>query len=149
MADAFNHLIRKITLSTKAVSTLAGSAGNSGSQDGAGAGARFYRPYGVSASQDGTIVFVDDRYNHIIREIVVSSGVVTTLAGSANNGGSSDGTGSNARFFDPTDVVAGPDGATLFVADHANHIIRMIAVSTGAVSTLAGSAPGRAAGRAC
>src|SRR5262252_4794772 len=62
---------------------------------------------------------------------------VSTLAGNAGQG-SADGTGTAARFNAPSGVAV--DGAgNVYVADTANHTIRMV-TSGGAVSTRAGLA---------
>jgi len=91
VADWNNHTIRKVT-AAGVVSTLAGSAGQSGSADGIGAAARFDVPRGVAV--DGVSnVYVADWGNSTIRK-VTPAGVVTTLAGSAGQPGSADGTGS-------------------------------------------------------
>jgi hypothetical protein len=79
------------------VTTLAGSAGSSGSADGAGATARFHRPFSVTAHPDGALLFVADDQNHLIRQIVIATGVVTKLAGSAGSAGSTDGTGPHSE----------------------------------------------------
>ncbi|MBI5206224.1 MAG: Ig-like domain-containing protein, partial [Candidatus Firestonebacteria bacterium] len=122
--------------STCNVTTLAGSAGNSGSTDGTGTGAKFYYPFEITT--DGTNLFVSDYYNHTIRKIVISTGVVTTIAGSAGNSGSTDATGTAARFYNPSGITT--DGTNLFVSDNTgNHTIRKIVISTGVVTTLAGS----------
>jgi hypothetical protein len=136
VADNNNHTIRKIVISTAVVTTLAGTAGVSGSTDGTGSAARFNLPNGITT--DGTNLYVADYMNHTIRKIVISSGAVTTLAGSAGSYGSDDGTGSAARFKYPSDITA--DGANLYVADTSNQTIRKIVISSGAVTTLAGSA---------
>jgi hypothetical protein len=136
IADEGNHTIRKIT-SGGVVTTLAGTAGSSGSTDGTGSAARFASPAGVAADVEGN-VYVADRANHAIRKIT-SGGVVTTLAGStAGSTGSSDGAGTSAQFWSPRSVAV-DDRGTLYVADTANHTIRMI-TSGGEVSTLAGTA---------
>jgi hypothetical protein len=62
---------------------------------------------------------------------------VTTLAGTAGAKGSTDGTGTAARFKTPFGVTVAADG-TVYVADTYNHTIRKI-TSAGVVSTLAGS----------
>jgi len=66
VADYGNHLIRKIVISTGAVTTLAGT-GSSGSANGTGTSASFYQPYGVTT--DGTNLYVTDTWNHLVRKI--------------------------------------------------------------------------------
>ena len=116
--------------------TLAGRAGSTGSTDATGADARFYYPYGVSVDTAGNI-FVADAINNTIRK-VTSSGVVTTLAGTARSFGSTDATGSAARFYQPFGVSVDTAG-NVFVADYYNHTIRKV-TSAGVVTTLAGTA---------
>jgi len=134
VADSGNHTIRKIT-PLGSVSTLAGTAGTWGSSDGAGRAARFLNPSSVAVDKEGFVYVADD--NHTVRKIT-PSGIVSTLAGSAGVKGSSDGTGSAARFTNPTGLTVDSHG-NLFVADWDNHTIRAITRS-GVVTTLAGSA---------
>ena len=136
VADANNNTIRKITVSTGAVTTFAGVAGASGSTNGTGTAARFNHPDGITS--DGTCLYVADTGNNTIRQIVISTQVVTTLAGVAGAVGSADGTGTTARFNYPTGIAT--DGAYLYVADTDNHTIRKVVISSGVVSTLAGTA---------
>ncbi|MCH1463187.1 MAG: hypothetical protein L7U46_04820, partial [Candidatus Nanopelagicales bacterium] len=135
VADYNNHTIRKIT-PAGVVTTLAGTAGSSGSADGTGADARFYYPWGVAVDGDGN-VYVADENNHAIRKIT-PAGVVTTLAGTAESSGSTDGTGADARFNRPHGVAVDGDG-NVYVADGVNHTIRKI-TPAGVVTTLAGAA---------
>ena len=134
VADRDNHTIRKVTLGG-VVTTLAGAAGTSGTADGTGSDARFSYPAGVAVDGSG-IVYVADSVNHTIRK-VTPAGVVTTLAGTAGSSGSTNGTGSAARFSFPTGVAVDGSG-NVYVAD-SNHTIRKV-TSAGVVSTLAGSA---------
>lgn len=135
VTDLGNNTIRKIDISTGAVTTLAGTAGATGATDGIGAAARFYDPIGITT--DGTNLYVTELGN-TIRKIAISTGAVTTLAGTAGVSGSADGTGAAATFFGPAGIAT--DGTNLYVTDGWNRTIRKIVISSGAVTTLAGTA---------
>lgn len=135
VADTNNHTIRKIT-AAGVVTTMAGSAGSAGSLDATGTSATFKSPYGLALDAAGNI-YVADTGNHVIRKIT-PAGVVTTVAGTAGSSGSTDATGSSARFKSPLGVASDAAG-TLYVADTGNHVIRKIS-SGGVVETLAGTA---------
>ena len=142
VVDTQNSTILKITPGG-VVTTLAGTAGVSGSADGTGGAGRFNEPTGVAVDGAGN-VYVADTGNFTIRKIT-SGGVVTTLAGTAGASGSADGTGSVARFYNPLGVAV--DGAgTVYVADTYNDTIRKITPG-GVVTTLAGTAEGWEHGR--
>ena len=122
---------------------LAGSSGSTGSADGTGASAQFYFPSRLVLDGSGN-AYVADTYNDTIREIT-PAGVVTTLAGSPGVQGSSDGTGSAARFYQPLGIAI-DDLGDLFVADTYNNTIRKMTPTTAngvtswAVTTVAGAA---------
>jgi sugar lactone lactonase YvrE len=78
VSDNMNNSIRKITPAGD-VSTLAGTAGISGSKDATGAAASFYRPDGVATDYAGN-VYVADTNNNTIRKIT-AAGMVTTVVG--------------------------------------------------------------------
>ena len=113
VADTNNQLIRKIS-PAGVVTTLAGSPGQNGTADGTGSAARFYLPYAVAVDGGGNI-YVADYGNNTIRKIS-PAGVVTTLAGSAGQSGSVDGTGSSALFNGPNGVAV-DSGGNVYVAD--------------------------------
>ena len=109
-----NAEIRKITPSG-VVTTLAGSAGQTGSSDGTGSAASFSHPMGVAVDSTGTSTSpISD--NDEIRKIT-PSGVVTTLAGSAGQMGSQRWHRQRAaRFYYPEGVAVGHAG-NVYVAD--------------------------------
>ena len=121
------------TTTSGAVTTLAGT-GSSGSANGTGTSASFNSPTGITT--DGTNLYVAEYGNHLIRKIVISTGVVTTVAGTGSTG-SANGTGTSASFNYPVGITT--VGTNLYVADQNNHLIRKIVISTGAVTTLAGT----------
>jgi serine/threonine protein kinase, bacterial len=120
VADYNNHKIRKIS-PAGVVTTLVTSPA-------------IYNPIGIAVDGTGNI-FVTTEYGQVVYKIT-STGTVTTLAGTGY-AGSTDGTGTVARFTNPRGIAIDGSG-NLYVADYSNHKIRMIS-SVGVVTTLAGS----------
>ena len=81
IADQVNHRIRKVTVSTGIISTIAGTGTSSYSGDGGAAtSATLYYPHGV-ALDTASNVYIADTYNHRIRKVTISTGIITTFAG--------------------------------------------------------------------
>ncbi|MFL5408034.1 MAG: hypothetical protein ACJ79O_19555, partial [Myxococcales bacterium] len=135
VADTFNNSIRKVAISSGAVTTVAGSRSR-GFADGPGTAAEFDAPFAIAL--DGDALYVADTFNHLIRRIDLPTGSVTTIAGVAGEEGASDGPTATAHFNTPSGIAA--VGGHLFVADSGNDTIRRIDLATAMVSTLAGSA---------
>ena len=140
--SSFLNQYPSIQPSAGVVTTLAGTAGSNGSTDATGSAARFNSAYGIAVDSSGN-VYVADFYSSTIRKIT-AAGVVTTLAGTAGSNGSTDATGSAARFYSPRGVAVDSSG-NVYVADNGNNTIRKI-TAAGVVTTLAGSPPPTAAG---
>ena len=84
VTDTFNFTIRKIS-SGGVVTTLAGTAGSSGSTDGAGAAARFFYSQGVAVDSSGNFYFTEQG-NYCLRRVTASTGIITTAAGGGPGG---------------------------------------------------------------
>lgn len=126
--------IRKVTAAGVAT-TLAGS-GPYGLVNGPGTSAQFYNPSGVAVDSSGN-VYVADNSNNCIRKIT-PAGIVSTLAGAGPYlSGSTNGTGTAAKFNGPAAVAVDAAG-NVYVADAYNNLIRKI-TSAGVVTTFAGS----------
>lgn len=134
VTDALNRTIRRIEITTGTVATIAGvsgpidAAGNIADGATSGNQARFYQPNGITS--DGSTLYVTDSYNNTVRMIKspaagATSGPVTTLIpGTVATPGSSNGSGSAAKFDTPIGITT--DGNALFVTDSHNHTIRKI-----------------------
>src|SRR5436305_1977758 len=135
-ADALNNRVRKIT-PAGVVTTIAGTgvAGYSG-DGGPALKAQLNGPMGVAADQFGD-VFVADTRNNRVRKIT-ADGTIFTIMGNGNAGFLGDGgVGTKAAVHAPQGVAVDGFG-NVYVADTANHRIRM-ATLTRAVSTIAGT----------
>jgi sugar lactone lactonase YvrE len=120
--------------------TFAGS-GNPGSVDNSDKmQAQFDKLFGIAIDPAGN-VYVTQQDGHNIRKIS-SAGRVTTLAGTYNSNGSTNGTQSASRFFNPQGIIVKSDG-DVYVADKDNHLIRRIqqpaATTPPVVSTIGSS----------
>src|ERR1035437_9029748 len=122
--------------------TIAGTAGNSGGNNGTNSIAQFHWPEGITVDTNGNL-YVVDNYENTIRKVapVGTNWVVTTIAGTAGNNGSADGTNSAAQFYEPASIAMDSLGQ-LYVADGGNNTIRKVTpVGTNwVVSTIAGTA---------
>ena len=130
-ADTGNDTIR--VYSGGNVTTLAGSPQMAGSLDATGSAARFNGPTALTVGSDGTI-YVADTGNNTIRKIT-TGGVVTTLAGTAGQTGSANGTGSAAQFNSPAGIAVDNNG-NVYVGDSGNNAIRKV-TPAGVVTTFA------------
>jgi sugar lactone lactonase YvrE len=134
VADEQNNVIRKIS-NTGSVTTVAG-AGVSGYLDGPAVTAEFNHPEGMVVDANGDIYVVESA-NNDIRKITMSTGMVSTYAGTGASA-FNDGPVSSAAFHSPYGITM--DGAgNMYVADIVNNRIRKITISTNTVSTFAGS----------
>lgn len=130
-----NATVRGYDLATGQVSTIAGSAGLLGGDDGVGANARFSRPEGLFL--DGGYLYVGDGNGHTIRRIELATNTVTTIVGQYSTSGTLDGVGVNARLNYPAYLV-GDHQDHLYIEDYVVPIIRRLTISTGVVETIAG-----------
>jgi cysteine-rich repeat protein len=124
--DSSAHVIRGFDFSVApvAVRTIAGAAEVPGHRDGPGRTSFLDSPEGLAC--DGQSLYVGERGSHVVRQIRLDTGEVSTLAGSPYQVGSLDGTGANARFNGPGGLVYDPASGDLFVTDRTENVVRRI-----------------------
>jgi len=135
VADARNHRIRAVNITTSKVSTYAGSGSltSGGFKDSTLLNSRFNRPY--SLEWIGNKLFIGEESGLRIRVLYPDSGTVKVWAGSGNIG-TQDGFGIASRFFSIQKLSYDPLQNTIFVAGALNvGQLRTVGVNSPVVKT--------------
>ena len=139
LSDTGNNALRLIEMRSGAVSTLVGPT--AGFADGPATAARLHSPRGVAVVINAfcsSCVIVADAANHRLRTLFLNFMNVSTLAGSGAAGSANSATALSATFDEPDALVV--SGSDVYVADRSQHVVRRVALTTGDVSTLCGTA---------
>ncbi len=138
ISEGRGHRVRQV-LPDGTLATVAGTGDPTfGGDGGPATAAALDFPGGIDVVAD--ILYIADAGNDRIRAVDLTTGIITTVAGSGVRGFAGDGGEALAAALDlPRDVAASPDGRFLYVADQGNHRIRVVTPSSGLISTFAGT----------
>jgi sugar lactone lactonase YvrE len=137
IADTDNQRIRKINTSG-IISTIAGTGAAGYNGDGiAATSAHLNTPFGVAVDSTGNIL-IAEWYGHRIRK-VNNSGIISTIAGTGTAGFSGDGELATAAQLNRPSNIAIDSSGNIYIADSYNHSVRKISITTGIISTVAGT----------
>jgi hypothetical protein len=137
IADYNNNRVRKVTVSTGKISTVAGNGTQGFSGDGGAAtSAEMYAPGSVALDSSGNI-YIGDRGNNRIRKVTVATGVISTVAGNGTAGSSGDGGPATSAELDDSDAAVDTDG-NIYTADILTNRVREVTAATGIITTVAG-----------
>jgi sugar lactone lactonase YvrE len=139
-SDTFNHRIRRIDAASGRISTIAGNGEAGCSGDGGPAvRAALNEPYGILVDRAGN-VYTADRLNRRVRRVEARTGVISTLAGSGEAAYSGDGgPAAAAGLAEPNGLALDPAEHYLYIADVADHRVRVVDLATGLIATFAGT----------
>ena len=133
VADRGNQAIRMIA-PDGTVSTVAGNPAAVGADDGGAGLASFNGPSAVAVTVDGSTLYVADTGNHLVRRI--QDGSVSTLAGTAGEPGSAD--GSKDTLLNAPVAIALDNAGNLYVTNNGSSTVCQITPG-GTVSTIIGN----------
>jgi sugar lactone lactonase YvrE len=125
-ADTDNNRIRKVAAGTGIITTVVGTGEEAfGGDGGPATAATMDLPTGVALDSAGNI-FIADEYNQRVRKVAAATGIITTVAGTGEEGAPIDGSLATAtRLYKPHGLAMDRRGY-LFLADFRHHRIRVI-----------------------
>lgn len=189
IADAENHVVRKVDLATGLIVTVAGrweagpetvgpTAGHASAEEddpfadppgrmdpitqrsdlggtvrsvvGASRAARFGGDGGPAtealfnvpsavAVDGGGNLYIADTMNHRVRKVDATTGVVTTVVGTGQRRCSGDGGPATKAALNEPVALAVDDRGHLYIADQGSHRVRRVDLTTGLITTVAGT----------
>jgi len=138
ICDIGNHRIRRVNPATGIIETWGGTGEREPTPDGAPlAGTPLNGPRAMASDPDGNL-YLALREGNAIYRIDLAAQTIHHIAGTGEQGYTGDGGPAVLA------TLAGPKGLAfaddkLYVADTENHVIRMVDVSTGLISTVLGN----------
>jgi sugar lactone lactonase YvrE len=140
ISDSGNFCIRKVTVGSNIISTVAGICTVDGySGDGGPAtGALMSQPKSIALDQVGNL-YIADTSNNRIRKIDSGSGDISTLVGTGVAGFGGDGGPATSSTLNAPAGIAFDGHGDLYIADTGNNVIRMVTSASLIISTVAGS----------
>ena len=93
----------------------------------------------MAVGASGFNLYIADTFNNMVREVNLTTGIITTVAGTGTAGFS----GEAARprppsCYDPSGVAVSSSG-TLYISDSDNEVVREVNASTQVITTIAGT----------
>ncbi len=140
-ADHDNNVIRKVTVSTGIITTIAGT-GNSGysGDGGAATSATLGGPFGIAVDSSGNVYYVAQDSNAGAIRKIASTNIKSAVAGGYGWGYSgTDIDATSAYLCNPVDVAVDLSNGNIYLTEHNCHLARKIDVSTGVMSTISGT----------
>jgi DNA-binding beta-propeller fold protein YncE len=139
-SDTGNHRIRRVDAKSGTIASVAGDGTKGFAGDGGPAArARLNEPYGVVLDAAGNLYFAD-RLNQRVRRVDGRSGVIETIAGDGSKAYSGDGgPAARAGLVEPNGVALDRAGRKLYIADVADHRVRVVDLASGTIATFAGT----------
>ncbi len=143
-----NHRIRKVTVSTGIITTVAGTGTTTFTGDnGPATSGTLRNPQGVALDSLGTYlglltcslftnlsfylgnVYISDTYNNRLRKVTISTGIITTIAGTGSTTFSGDnGQASFASLYNPIGVAL-DSLDNVYIADQSNNRLRKVTMA--------------------
>ena len=132
-------VVRKVSGKTGVITTVVGTgtAGYTG-DGGPASDATLNNPQSVALDRSGNL-YVADSQNNVIRKVMATTGIITTVAGNGSSGYSGDGGAATKAELSWPQGIALDSSGNLYIADSQNNVIRKVTATTGTITTVAGN----------
>ncbi len=140
ITDYDNHRIRKVITPTGVITTVAGTTAGFSGDNGPARLAQLNRPVRVVLDGVGNL-YIADQNNHRIRKVIVATGVITTIAGTTQGFSGDNGLATAAQLSFPSGLAFDSTG-DLYIVDTGNSRIRKVVMTSGVITTVAGTTAG-------
>jgi DNA-binding beta-propeller fold protein YncE len=134
----YTSSLRALTPAGKVVTLCGDGTRGDGGDGGPATAARLNSPHAVAVGADG-VVYVADSLNHRVRAIDPKTNVITTFAGTSKGYAGDGGPAVRARFSGIYCISFNPAKDKMIVTDLDNRRVRMIDMTSGIVSLVAGN----------
>ena len=127
IVDGSNNVIRKVTVASGVITTIAGNgtAGYTG-DNGSALSAKLNPSSGGIVVDSAGDIYFSDRLNSVIRKVISSSGLISTIAGNGVDGYSGDGgPATSAELAQPQGIGLDSVG-NIYIADIYNNRVREV-----------------------
>ncbi|MBL8814978.1 MAG: hypothetical protein JNL58_03030 [Planctomyces sp.] len=134
-----SHVVYRINIETGDMTIVAGCGRKGYSGDGGPAiAAELNEPYEVRFDKSGNLYFVEMQ-NHLVRKVDMTTGLISTLAGTGTQGFDGDGGPAVQGLMNRPHSIAFDAAGNLYICDIGNHRIRRVDMTNGIISTFAGT----------
>lgn len=142
IADTRNQVIRKVA-TTGVITTIAGTGNTAGytGDGGAAISATLNYPTGILIGKAQNL-YIADKMNNVIRKVILSTGIISTYAGTGTLGYSGDAGAATAATLDYPATLGQDSVGNIYIADQGNQVIRKV-TTAGTISTYAGNGTGK------
>ncbi len=139
IADWYNSLIRVVNSTSGDINTIGGCSTSytPASGDGGPATSAVFDPISIALDSIGN-VYISDNANQRIRKITISTGVISTYAGTGNTGFNDNSAATSCSLNNPSGITF-DGGDNLYIADNDNNRIRQVSSQSMIMTTVAGS----------
>ncbi len=144
-ADSGNDVIRKVD-TQGTISVIAGTyeTANYSGDNGVATSATLNNPTDIALDSAGNL-YIADGGNNVVREVNLSSGIITTIAGvnaspcTSSTSACGDGGPATAAQFNNPGAIAVDAGGNIYIADGGDRRIREINAQSRIITTIAGN----------